>query len=50
MCDQFGRDGVNWTSPKRVLEQRVYRHRQQEDFEGFQDFNEFFGFPDFVFR
>ena len=50
MYDQYGRDGVNGSSPRSGHRQRGHRHRHQEEFEGFEDFDGFFGFPNFVFR
>jgi len=50
MYDQYGRDGVNGSSPRTGHRQRGHRHRHQEEFEGFEDFDGFFGFPNFVFR
>jgi hypothetical protein len=50
MYDQYGKDGVNGSSPRSGHRQRGHRHRHQEEFEGFEDFDGFFGFPNFVFR
>ena len=50
MYDQYGRDGVNGSTPRAGHRQRGHRHRHQEEFEGFEDFDGFFGFPNFVFR
>ena len=50
MYDQYGRDGVNGSTPRSGHRQRGHRHRHQEEFEGFEDFDGFFGFPNFVFR
>ena len=50
MYDQYERDGVNEPTPRRGNGQRSHRHWQQEEFEGFEKFDRFFGFPNFLFR
>ena len=50
MYDQYGREGVNGADTRNGHRQRGHRHRYQQDFEGFEDFDGVFGFPNFVFR
>ena len=50
MYEQYGGDGVNEPSPRSGIGQNGHRHRHQEEFEGFEEFDGFFGFPYFVFR
>lgn len=54
MYDQYGRDGLNQnsnSSPNNASgHHRRYRHRHHHNFEGHDEFDAVFGFPNFVFR
>lgn len=54
MYDQYGRDGLNGSAPNGnsagYHRHRHHRHRHHHDFDGHDDFDAVFGFPNFVFR
>ena len=53
MYDQYGRDGLNGSMPNgNSASNRGHRghHRHNQNFDGQDEFDAVFGFPNFVFR